>query len=97
MLVQGLGLQATVPADDRPVLLRASHFGQYGMLRLVGSRLAECAAAPLPSLFWAAGFSFSRSQLIQEVKHFVQLHFILIICGISNPPFALNFEQLYRL
>ncbi|EIE25897.1 hypothetical protein COCSUDRAFT_60908 [Coccomyxa subellipsoidea C-169] len=66
---QGSGLQATVPADDRPVLLRASHFGQDGMLRLVGSRLAECAAAPLPSLFWAAGFSFSRSQLIQEVPY----------------------------
>ncbi len=56
-----------MPADDRAVLLRASHFGQDGMLRLVGSRLAELAVTPLPSFFWAAGFSFSRSQLIQEV------------------------------
>ena len=64
---QGCGLQAKVPADDRPVLLRASHFGQDGMLRLVGSRLAEHAATPLASFFWAAGFSFSRSQLLQEV------------------------------
>lgn len=37
------------------------------MLRLVGSRLAQRAARPLPALFWAAGFSFSRSQLIEEV------------------------------
>lgn len=72
MLMQGSGLQASVPADDRPVLLRASHFGPDGMLRLVGSRLAERAAGPLPSLFWAAGFSFSHAQLIQEVPSFVQ-------------------------
>jgi hypothetical protein len=37
------------------------------MLRLVGSRLAAPGARPLPSVFWAAGLSFSRSQLIQEV------------------------------
>ncbi|KAK9916189.1 hypothetical protein WJX75_009844 [Coccomyxa subellipsoidea] len=66
---EGSGLQASVPADDRPVLLRASQFGQDGMLRLVGSRLAERAAGPMPSLFWAAGFSFSRAQLIQEVPY----------------------------
>ncbi|CAL8470118.1 g9660 [Coccomyxa elongata] len=66
---EGCGLRAEVPADDRPVLLRASHFGQDGTLRLVGSRLAEHAVTPLPSFFWAAGFSFSRSQLIQEVPY----------------------------
>ncbi|BDA44136.1 probable Egl nine homolog 3 at N-terminal half [Coccomyxa sp. Obi] len=66
---EGCGLRAQVPADDRPVQLRASHFGLDGMLRLVGSRLAEHAATPLPSFFWAAGFSFSRSQLIQEVPY----------------------------
>lgn len=54
--------------DDRPTLLCASHFGPEGMLRLKGSRLAQYADAPVPSLFWAAGFSFSRSQLLTEVS-----------------------------
>jgi hypothetical protein len=38
------------------------------MLRLVGSRLAERQDRPLPSLFWAAGFSFSRARLLQEAS-----------------------------
>ena len=67
MLWQGEGPGARLPENRRPTLLRASHFGADGMLRLVGSRLAACADAPLPSLFWAAGMSFSRSRLLQEV------------------------------
>ena len=38
------------------------------MLRLKGSCLAQRADAPMPSLFWAAGLSFSRSQLLTEVS-----------------------------
>ena len=66
--MQGQGPDAQVPADDRPMLLRASHFGPEGMLRLKASRLARCAEAPIPSLFWAAGFSFSRSELLTKVR-----------------------------
>ena len=68
MTLQGLGPDAKVPLDDRPILLRASHFGPDGMLRLRGSRLARAAGAPIPGLFWAAGFSFSRSALLTEVR-----------------------------
>ena len=68
VIVQGLGPDAKVPLDDRPTLLRASHFGPDGMLRLKGSRLARAADTPIPSLFWAAGFSFSRSALLTEVR-----------------------------
>ena len=50
------------------MLLRASGFGPEGMLRLTGSRLARRLDAPLPSLFWAAGLSFSRARLLQEVR-----------------------------
>ena len=63
---QGQGPDVQVPGDDRPTLLCASHFGPEDMLRLKGSRLAQRADAPIPSLFWAAGFSFSRSQLLTE-------------------------------
>ena len=65
--MQGHGPDVQIPEDDRPTLLCANHFGPEGMLRLKGSRLAQHAEAPIPSLFWAAGFSFSRSQLLTEV------------------------------
>lgn len=66
--VQGEGAAAAIPDDDRSVLLRASHFGPEGMLRLTGSRLARRLDAPLPSLFWAAGLSFARARMLQEVR-----------------------------
>lgn len=72
-VLQGQGRGVQIPADDRPTLLCASHFGPEGMLRLKGSRLARSTDAPIPSLFWAAGFSFSRSQLLTEVRHFTIL------------------------
>ena len=65
---QGEGPATVIPEDDRPVLLRASHFGPEGMLRLKGSRLARRLDAPLPSLFWAAGLSFSRACVLHEAR-----------------------------
>ena len=68
VLGQGEGPGARIPDDKRPTLLRASHFGADGMLRLIGSRVtARPDDVPLPSMFWAAGFSFSCSRLLQEV------------------------------
>ncbi len=68
---QGEGPGARVPEDDRPTVLCSRGFGPDSTLRLVGRRLAASPGddAPLPSRFWAAGFSFSRSRLLQEVPH----------------------------
>ena len=38
------------------------------MLRLVARKLRSAPPQPLPALFWAAGLSFSRAQLIHEVR-----------------------------
>jgi len=68
MPLQGAGAAGRAPADDRPTLLCASSFGADGMLRLRGRRLAARSAAPLPSLFWAAGLSFSRAELFLQAR-----------------------------
>ena len=65
--MQGEGLQATLPQDPPVTVLCATHFDADGMLRTKGRALRSPPTAPLPALFWAAGFSFSRAQLIQEV------------------------------
>ena len=67
-LLQGAGAAGRAPQDDRPTLLCASSFGADGMLRLCGRRLAARGAAPLPSLFWAAGLSFSRAELFLQAR-----------------------------
>lgn len=67
--LQGEGLEAVLPAAPLPTVLCASHFGeQDGLLRIRGRKLREAPAAPFPALFWGAGLSFSRAQLILEVS-----------------------------
>jgi hypothetical protein len=63
------GIQACCrPAAGAPVtLLCAGDFDSDGLLRVVARSLASPPSSPLPSLFWAAGFSFSRAALLQEV------------------------------
>lgn len=39
------------------------------MLRLTGKYLSQHFSKPVPSLFWAAGFSFSTSKLFEEVPY----------------------------
>ena len=63
-----MGPTASLPADVRSTLLCAERFDADGILRLRGRRLTEAHTEPLPSLFWAAGFSFSRRTLLQEVR-----------------------------
>lgn len=74
----GLGAGASVPESSlAPVpLLCAQKFNQDGLLTFVArsmvrSRLSQ--DTPVPSLFWAAGFSFSRSSLIKEVPYSKEL------------------------
>ncbi|KAL4430803.1 hypothetical protein ABPG75_006059 [Micractinium tetrahymenae] len=67
---EGEGPAAALPPDSLPTVLCASQFGEPdGLLRIRGRKLREPLAAPAPALFWAAGFSFSRAQLIQEVPY----------------------------
>lgn len=40
-----------------------------GMLRLTGKMMSQPFCKPLRSLFWAAGFSFARSKLFEEVPY----------------------------
>lgn len=65
--LQGKAQSAHVPSDMRGTLLCADRFDEDGMLRLRGRRLAKVQDTPIKSLFWAAGFSFSRKDLLQEV------------------------------
>ena len=72
-----------MPANDRPTLLRASHFKPEGMLRLKASRLERCAEAPILSLFWAAGFPFSRSELLTKVRIVLSCTWSLIMPAVQ--------------
>lgn len=49
-----------VPKNSMPNLLCAKHFDKDGMLRIRGRRLKVQPKAPIPSLFWAAGFFFTH-------------------------------------
>ncbi|GMH32289.1 hypothetical protein BSKO_00123 [Bryopsis sp. KO-2023] len=66
---EGQGPSATTPDETLPVLLCAESFDQDGMLRIAGRRLSQPHDAPIPTLFWAAGFSFSKSSLLAEVPY----------------------------
>lgn len=69
-LLQGEGLEAVLPAAPLPSVLCASGWGERDrLLRICGRKLRQPLAAPAPAIFWAAGFSFSRSKLIEEVSH----------------------------
>ena len=65
---QGEGEQAVLPPEPLPTVLCAGSFGEDGLLRVVGRKLRHAPPAPVPSLFWAAGLSFSRAQLLLEVR-----------------------------
>lgn len=69
LVLQGAGPNAVLPAVPLPTVLCASGWGQAdGLLRVSGRKLQQPLAAPAPALFWAAGLSFSRAQLIQEAS-----------------------------
>ena len=67
--------------DALPTVLRATHFDEDGMLRLRSSVVVPKANSasgtseprlpkpPIPSLFWAAGFSFTTGAVISECPY----------------------------
>ena len=63
--------------DQAPcTVLCASSFGDDQMLRIRGRMLRQRPSAPVPGLFWAAGFSFSYSSLLREVPYDPGLKFL---------------------
>ncbi|GLD93938.1 hypothetical protein PINS_up002543 [Pythium insidiosum] len=72
----GYTLPDHISSDSRPTLLCASRFDEDGTLRQASKTLAKKADSPLPSLFWAAGFAFSSSQVVEEVPYDASLRFL---------------------
>lgn len=69
--LQGEGPSASLPPTLDPTMMRVHPQGwdQDGMLRLMASSVpASHSPGVVPARFWAAGFSFSRAQLITEVS-----------------------------
>ncbi|DBA04050.1 TPA: hypothetical protein N0F65_009397 [Lagenidium giganteum] len=73
---QGYTLPNNAPATPRPTLLCASQFDEHGMLRQSSKTLLSKPSGPVPSLFWAAGFAFSSSKVIEEVPYDKSLRFL---------------------
>jgi [Skp1-protein]-hydroxyproline N-acetylglucosaminyltransferase len=72
----GYTLPNMVSEDIRPTLLCAKQFDSDGMLRLVARILKAHTKKPLSSSFWAAGFAFSRADVIEEVPYDPTLNFL---------------------
>lgn len=72
----GYTLPNEISTECRPTLLCASSFDSLGMLRQTSKILAKKSTKPLPSLFWAAGFAFSSSAIIEEVPYDETLRFL---------------------
>jgi [Skp1-protein]-hydroxyproline N-acetylglucosaminyltransferase len=64
--------------DQAPcTMLCASSFGNDGMLRIKGRMLRrQQTNAPIPALFWAAGYSFSYSTMLRDVPYDPGLKFL---------------------
>ncbi|KAL0023769.1 hypothetical protein WJX77_003977 [Trebouxia sp. C0004] len=74
---EGEGAAASLPPTLDPTMMVAEGFDQDGMLRLVGKSVpAGPTPGVVPAQFWAAGFSFSRAQLIMEVPYDPDLPFL---------------------
>ena len=62
-------------------MLCASSFGNDGMLRIKGrmlrrEQIKSTGNAPIPALFWAAGYSFSYSSVLRDVPYDPGLKFL---------------------
>ncbi|ETW10480.1 hypothetical protein, variant [Aphanomyces invadans] len=65
----GYNLPNQITRDIRPTLLCASHFDSNGLVRQCSKVLKTSPSKPIPSMFWAAGFAFSRATVLQEVMY----------------------------
>ncbi len=72
----GYFLPNELSKDTRATLLCAKGFDDSGLLRQVSRVLKSKLSRPVPSLFWAAGFSFSRATMVQEVPYDPTLKFL---------------------
>ncbi|ETO81461.1 hypothetical protein F442_04130 [Phytophthora nicotianae P10297] len=72
----GYTLPNEISTECRPTLLCASSFDSLGMLRQTSKILSTKSTKPLPSLFWAAGFAFSSSKVIEQVPYDATLRFL---------------------
>lgn len=69
-----------VPPDDRdpnpmPMVRKVMQFNTNGNIRGIGERLVTAPPAPLPGAFVAAGFMFSRADVMREVPYDPYLYF----------------------
>ncbi|OQS06987.1 hypothetical protein THRCLA_01000 [Thraustotheca clavata] len=66
----GYELPNKVPNDVRPTLLCATNnFAPDGLVRQCAKVLKHPTATPLRSAFWAAGFAFSRGDVVTQVPY----------------------------
>ena len=84
---EGAAAAARVSTEGRLTLLctRAGDdaFDADGMLRFRARLLSAPPCAPVPSAFWAAGFSFSRGELVREVRMPITHGYSLYYIGYS--------------
>nr|CCA15104.1 putative [Albugo laibachii Nc14] len=66
----------SISPSTEPTILCASHFDDTGMLRQAGRVIHRPHDRPIPSLFWAAGFSFSSASVIEEAPYDPFLQFL---------------------
>jgi len=62
-----------IPTSAKPSILCAKKFDSAGRFRIAARSLQQKPNEPLPSFFWAAGFAFSRAEVIREVPYDVGL------------------------
>jgi len=67
---------AVCSSEERPSYLDFSHFGPEGMPRIKGRLLAQVAKVPVACGFWAAGFAFSRGDVVKKVPYDPNLPFL---------------------
>ncbi len=67
---------ASLSKEERPSYLTFSHFGLEGMPRIKGRVLAHVETSPRPCAFWAAGFAFSRGDIVSRVPYDPNLPFL---------------------
>lgn len=77
---EGRGLDSISSSEAHTTLLctlpTAKAFDKHGMLRFRARLLADAPTGPVPSAFWAAGFSFSSAALAHEVPYDPYLPFL---------------------
>jgi len=72
----GYELPSKLSAETRISFLVAKSFGDDGFLRYNGKLLRHAPNKPIPTFFWASGFSFSSAKIISEVPYDPHLSYL---------------------